>query len=136
MDRATTQGRALHPAPTFKVRIAAEPVNSQNVFLYHKTTNRCVYEAAKRSRPDCDDVILFNERGEVTESTIANVVVEINGRRITPPVSCCLLAGTFREHLLERGEIEEEVVTIEQLQRAERVFLINSVREWVNARLI
>lgn len=121
---------------SFKVGIAAEPVNSQNVFLYHKTTNRSVYESAKRSCPDCDDVILFNEHGDITESTIANVVVEIGDRRITPPVSCGLLAGTFREHLLERGEIEEKIVTTKELQKAKKVFLVNSVRKWVDARLI
>jgi para-aminobenzoate synthetase / 4-amino-4-deoxychorismate lyase len=120
----------------FKVGFAVEPVNSQNVFLYHKTTNRGVYEAAKRSHPDCDDVILFNERGAITESTIANVVVQIGSRKITPPISCGLLAGTFREYLFERGEIEEGIVTLDTLRSADKVFLINSVRKWIDARLI
>ena len=126
---------AAIPQKPFKVGIAAAPVNSQNVFLYHKTTNRGVYETAKRSCPDCDDVILFNERGEVTESTIANVVVQIGGRKITPPVFCGLLAGTFRQHLLERGEIEEGIVMLDALRKADKVFLINSVRKWIPSQL-
>ncbi|HPR82740.1 MAG TPA: aminodeoxychorismate synthase component I [Pontiellaceae bacterium] len=110
--------------------IAREPVDSGDVFLYHKTTNRAVYERARADFPEADDVLLYNERGEITESCIANVVVELDGRKVTPPVSCGLLAGTFRNELLERGEIEEQVVSVEELRRADAIWLINSVRKW------
>ena len=110
--------------------LAREPVDSGDVFLYHKTTNRAVYEKAKADFPEADDVLLFNERGEVTESCIANVVVELDGRKVTPPGSCGLLAGTFRDQLLSQGEIEEGVVTLDDLRRADSVWLINSVRKW------
>ena len=43
--------------------------------------------------PGYDDVLLFNEKGEVTESTIANMAVEIEGKLCTPPVQCGLLPG-------------------------------------------
>jgi len=122
------------------VAIAKEPVDSKDLFLYHKTTNRAVYEKAKANfsslaeastdKPDADDVLLFNERGEVTESCSANVVVEIDGRKVTPPVSCGLLSGTFRDELLEKGEIEERIVTLEDLKCADSICLINSVRKW------
>jgi para-aminobenzoate synthetase/4-amino-4-deoxychorismate lyase len=115
--------------------IAKEPVDSGDVFLYHKTTNRSVYEKAKADFPEADDVLLFNERCEVTESCIANVVVELDGRKVTPPVSCGLLAGTFRDELLSQGEIEEGVVTLDDLRRADSVWLINSVRKWRKAVL-
>ena len=75
-------------------------------------------------------MILWNPGGQVTESTLGNVVAEIDGRRLTPPVSCGLLAGTFREQLLDEGVIEEGIITIDQLRTASRVWLINSVREW------
>ncbi|MBI9020883.1 MAG: aminodeoxychorismate synthase component I, partial [Verrucomicrobia bacterium] len=111
-----------------KLAIANEPVDSKDLFLYHKTTNRAVYEKAKADFPAADDVLLFNERGEVTESCIANVVVEWGGRKVTPPVSCGLLAGTFRDELLAAGEIEEGVISLNDLKRADSVCLINSVR--------
>ena len=117
-------------ASALRLVVAKEPVNSGDVFLYHKTTNRGVYEKAKADFPDADDVLLFNERGEVTESGIANVVVELDGRKITPPVSCGLLAGTFRDELLEKGEIEERVVMLDEIKKAARVWTINSVRRW------
>jgi len=112
--------------------IAKEPVDSGDVFLYHKTTSRSVYEKAKADFPNADDVLLYNERGEVTESCIANVVVELDGRKVTPPVSCGLLAGTFRDELIEKHEIYEQVVTLDDLKRADAICLINSVRKWRN----
>jgi para-aminobenzoate synthetase/4-amino-4-deoxychorismate lyase len=111
-----------------RVALAAAPVDSANPFLYHKTTNRSVYETALAACSGYRDVLLYNERGEVTESTIANVAVDIEGRLVTPPVDCGLLAGTLRADLLARGELIEQPVTIAQLLRSTRVFLINSVR--------
>ncbi len=125
--------------------VARKSVDSGDVFLCHKTTNRAVYEKAssfakatadkKADFPDADDVLLYNERGEVTESCIANVVVELDGRKVTPPVSCGLLAGTFRGDLLEHGEIEEGIVTLDDLRRADAIWLINSVRKWRKVEL-
>lgn len=118
------------PEASPTLAIAKQPVDSGDVFLYHKTTNRTVYEKAKADFPNADDVLLFNERGEVTEGCIANIVVELDGRKVTPPVSCGLLAGTFRAELLEKGEIYEQIVTLDDLKRADVICLINSVRKW------
>ncbi len=118
--------------------VAKEPVDSSDVFLYHKTTNRAVYESAfakASADKEVDDVLLYNERGEVTESCIANVVVELDGKKVTPPVSCGLLAGTFRDELFESGEIEEGIVMLDELKRADSIWLINSVRKWRKAIL-
>ena len=52
-----------------KVAFADKPVIAKNRFLFHKTTNRSVYDDALAARPDCDDVILWNEAGEETAST-------------------------------------------------------------------
>jgi branched-subunit amino acid aminotransferase/4-amino-4-deoxychorismate lyase len=117
----------------WRLRIASAPVDSRDVFLYHKTTRRQVYDSAYAARGDADDVVLWNERGEVTETTIANLVVEKGGQLITPPVSCGLLAGVFRAHLLETGQVREEVVTLDDLRAADRVFAVNSVRKWMPA---
>ena len=123
---------AIEEAPDRPVRLglAASPVAVDNPFLHFKTTHREVYETARRSRPDCDDVLLWNEQGEVTESTIANLVAEIDGRLVTPPVDCGLLAGTFRAELIERGEIRERVIRVDELAHVETLFLINSVQGW------
>lgn len=119
---------------TMQVRLASEPIDPTNLFLYHKTTNRAVYERARRS--DCDDVVLWNPDGEVTETTIANIIVEVEGRRVTPPVACGLLPGTMRAELLARNDIAEAPVTVQQLQAAPEFSLINAVRGIWPARLI
>jgi para-aminobenzoate synthetase/4-amino-4-deoxychorismate lyase len=116
------------PSEPARVGLARTPVSSADARLYHKTTRREPYEAARASRPDCDEVILWNERGEVTEAGASNVVVEIAGRRLTPPVESGLLAGTLRAQLLADGEIEERVLTVDDLRQASRLWLINSVR--------
>src|SRR5215218_11243231 len=90
-----------------RVELATEPVDSSDRFLFHKTT----------IRRGGNDVIFWNERGEVTESSIANVVVSIDGELFTPPIECGLLPGVFRNHLLAEGEIKERVITIEELKR-------------------
>lgn len=134
----TAEGSPLEPAPeplVWNVRLHPEPVDSRDPFLYHKTTHRTVYTQAAAAHPDCDDVILQNERGELTESCRANLVVETAAGRFTPPVACGLLAGTQRAEALARGELAERVLFPADLVAAKRVFLINSVRGWVETRL-
>ncbi|HET7145194.1 MAG TPA: aminotransferase class IV, partial [Anaerolineales bacterium] len=82
-----------------------------------------------------DDILLYNESGELTEFTIGNLVVEMGGKLVTPPISCGLLAGTFRAHLLESGKITERVIHMEELKDCKNMFLVNSVRKWVSVEL-
>lgn len=116
------------PRRPWRLAWAPSPVPAESPFLYHKATQRAVYEAARRACPDADDVILWNARGEVTETTIANLAVKLAGRWVTPPVACGLLPGTLRERLLARGWLTEQVVTRDDLQRADGLLLFNSVR--------
>ena len=118
-----------------QIKLASMPIDSSNRFLYHKTTRRDVYDQAKMGNPDCDDVLLWNENGEITESCIANVVVDFKDKFVTPPVSSGLLAGTFRRWLLKQQKISEEIVTIDDIMVADRIYLINSVRKWRRADL-
>jgi para-aminobenzoate synthetase/4-amino-4-deoxychorismate lyase len=111
-----------------RIVLAASPVDPSNPFLYHKTTNRSVYEDAIAARPGFSDVLLYNDRGEVTESTIATLVVEIDGELWTPPISCGLLPGTLRAHLIDEGKIREKVITVQQMLTASQRYLMNSVR--------
>ena len=119
-----------------KAAVAREPVNRWDVFLFHKTTHREVYENRKATRPDCDDVLLMNEKGELTESTMANLAVRIGDKNYTPPVACGLLAGTFRAELLEQEKLFERVLHREDLRQAEAIFLINSVRRWMPVQIV
>ncbi|MBP1948094.1 aminodeoxychorismate synthase component I [Virgibacillus litoralis] len=114
------------------VKLAPNPINKQDEFLYHKTTNRTVYE--KFDKTGLFDVLLWNEEREVTEFTIGNVVIELNDKLYTPPVECGLLAGTYRKYLLEEGIITERRIKLEEIHLCSKVWLINSVRKWVEVR--
>jgi para-aminobenzoate synthetase/4-amino-4-deoxychorismate lyase len=131
--RVKVESAPLPPADPdrlLNVGLAAQPVNSADPFLYHKTTHRNVYEPARLAMHGTgwDDVLLWNERGELTESTVANLIVALDGRLYTPPVSSGLLAGTYRAWLLSRGEVEERVLRLEDLRAAQAVYLANSLR--------
>lgn len=135
----TSQAVSLGGVPTIeplRVGLALEAVNSNEIWLYHKTTRRKIYENARASRPDCDEVLLWNEHGALTESATANIVLALDGHLYTPPVSSGLLAGTFRQHLLQQGEITERELSINDLQKCSGLFLINSVRKWRRATFV
>ena len=103
-----------------------------NPFVAHKTTQRDVYAAARREAagctPDADDVLLRNARGEVTESTIANLVADLDGVLVTPPLSSGLLPGLYRQYLLESGQVTERVLHPRDLAAARALYLVNSLR--------
>ncbi len=111
--------------------IDTAPVSSSDEFLRHKTTRRATYQQARHRHPDAFDTVLVNERGEITESTIANIVVEIDGRLLTPAADCGLLPGTFRAELLDADRISEAILTTDDLRSADAIWLINSVRGWI-----
>jgi len=104
------------------------PIEKRDEFLYHKTTHRIVYEDALRMCPGYDDVLLFNEDGHATETTMANIAVEINNILYTPPVRCGLLPGTQRAWLLERARLRERVLSVQEVLKSPNVYLLNSVR--------
>ncbi len=119
-----------------RLGLARTPMSSGQTLLRHKTDWRAPYEQARLERPDCDDVLLFNEKGRITESTIANVAVQRGGRLVTPPLADGLLPGVFREELLRRGEIVEGSIGVDEVRAAGTVRLFNSVRGWMQAGLV
>jgi para-aminobenzoate synthetase / 4-amino-4-deoxychorismate lyase len=103
--------------------------------LHHKTTARALYEERRAPHADAFDVLLHNEHGCITEFTIGNVVCEIDGELVTPPRDAGLLGGTFREQLIRAGAVREADIRIADLPRVTRMWLVNSVREWMRVRL-
>ena len=120
----------LPPSSPRPVRLAIDdhPVDPADVLLFHKTTLRRQYEEAISRHPDADDVLLVNTRGQVTESTIANVAVKIDGRWHTPPLDCGVLPGVERAALLAQGTLSERVISVEDLRNAQDLAVLSSVR--------
>ena len=118
-----------------RLQLAPVPVNPNQRWLFHKTTRRQVYDAARAACPGADDVLLWNEQGEVTETTIANVVARLGGRLVTPPLSCGLLPGTLRAWLLDQGQVIEQVIRLDELAGCE-LYRINALRGWQRVALV
>ncbi len=114
-----------------RVCIADERTDPDDRFLFHKTTNRTLYNSAlvAASRAGFADVLFLNKRGEVAEGAISNVLIEKDGRWYTPPDSCGVLPGVYRRHLLDtRVDLEEKILTLEDLRNADAVYICNAVR--------
>jgi len=122
--------------PDLRVTLSTEPVDRNNPFLYHKTTRRDVYEKAVAASPNSDDVLLWNAERFITETSIANVVVQFDGQWYTPPIECGALPGIYREWLLQKGEIKERKIHIDELSSQQELILINSVRGRYRACLV
>ena len=108
-----------------------------DALLRHKTTRRAVFDAALEHAREhgAREALLLNERGEITEGAFTSVFLLRDGRLLTPPVSCGLLPGTLRAALLRKGWAEEAVLTPEDLRQG-RLFVGNSVRGLIPARLV
>jgi para-aminobenzoate synthetase/4-amino-4-deoxychorismate lyase len=78
------------------------------------------------------DTLLWNEHGELTEFTRANVALRIDGRWLTPALRSGLLPGVARARLLREGVIAEARLTRNDLERAEGLALFNSLRGWLD----
>jgi len=112
-----------------------EPIESTNAGLFHKTTDRRRYEVRAQRHRTADDVVLVNERSELTETTRANLAVCLGGQWCTPPLDCGLLPGIERARLIASGRLVERVITIEDLCQAEAAATISSLRGWRAAHI-
>jgi len=139
LDSTGEVAAEVEPSPPIpemtELAIAKETVRSDDVLLFHQHGDRRRYDQLRRSRPGADDVLLVNERGQVTESTCANLAVLIRGRWWTPPMDSGLLPGIERARLLDTGELAEHVLTPADVASADALALISSLHGWRPARL-
>jgi para-aminobenzoate synthetase/4-amino-4-deoxychorismate lyase len=120
------------------IALSKTQTDANNIFLYHKTTNRKFYNDnyKKALEKGFVDIIFMNERGEITEGTRNNIFVEKDGQLLTPPVECGLLDGIYRQHLLdERTDAVEIILTESVLREAEAIYICNAVRGMRKVRL-
>jgi para-aminobenzoate synthetase / 4-amino-4-deoxychorismate lyase len=113
-------------------------IDPNNRFLYHKTTNRELYDSEyqKARAEGYYDVLFMNNKGEVTEGAISNIFIKNGNKFYTPPIICGLLDGTFRRYMFESGfSLEEKVLLESDILEADKVYLANSVRGMVEVGL-
>ncbi len=127
-----------NPAKAMPVTLSNSPLSSGNALLAHKTTRRDFIEAELLRLGDdtgCTEVLFFNEQGQVCEGSYTNVFISKDGKMFTPPITCGLLPGVLRQALLESGDVHEKILTQDDLRRADEIYIGNSVRGLMRARL-
>jgi para-aminobenzoate synthetase/4-amino-4-deoxychorismate lyase len=136
--QCTAQEFALADTPMpVTLQLADRPLEeAHGEFVRFKTTRRAHYDAFTPSDPAVFDTILFNSQGEVTECTRGNIAFLLDGQWVTPPLSCGMLPGVGREVLLAQGHLKEQVVRVEQLPQVQGMAFINSLRGWLDAKLV
>ena len=125
------------PASLF-VRLWHQPMRSSDPWLQHKTTRRYLYDRALAcaQKVSCVDALFVNEDGMVTEGSIHSILVRHGDVWRTPPLSAGILPGVYRRHLLRtRPEVLERDVRVEELQTADEIQVMNSIRGLRNVTL-
>lgn len=120
-----TEIRSVEITPYRKKEIRQLKIVYNNSISYsYKFENRTELDNLFSQRDDCDDIIIIKNY-QVTDASYANLIFKRNEEWFTPKTF--LLNGTARKQLLEREIIFEEKITINDLQRYEKVRLINAM---------
>ncbi|MFC3325315.1 aminotransferase class IV family protein [Mesorhizobium cantuariense] len=138
---ATASAQPYEPLAADKIwmlRLARTRLDSSNTLLRHKTSRRQVYTHARAEYliTQADEVILANQRGEICEGTITNVFADLgDGMLATPRLDCGLLPGVLRAELLDEGRAREAIYSLDDLKSARALFVGNSLRGLIPAKL-
>ena len=118
----------------WRYTISPKRVSSADQLLRHKSSRRELFDAEYALRSNgCDEVLFVNERGELTEGSRTNIFLQMNGALVTPELASGLLDGCLRRELLDEGRCQEVLITPENLARADKVYLGNSLRGLIAA---
>ncbi len=130
---AVTEGPLVPVAGPWRLGLAEARLQSGDPWLRVKTTRRAAYDHARAALPaGLDEAVFLNERGEVCDATITTLFFDAGTGLCTPPLSCGLLPGVLREHLLETGACREAILQGTDLGRV-RLWVGNSLRGLIPA---
>lgn len=105
-----------------KAIIVPQNANLQQPFTYFKTSYRPHLNLGQQEQ------IYYNAQGQLLESSIGNLVLQLDGHLYTPPVELGLLNGIYRQHLLETGQATEKILSLDDLKSAEKIYACNALR--------
>lgn len=120
-----------------KAKVNQKRIDSSNIYLYHKTTKRDFYNQARKkaAAKGFFETIFFNQKNELTEGTITNIFIKKKKKLYTPQLSCGLLPGVLRQHLLKKNKAVEKILYRRDLEKADKIYVGNSVRGLVPIKL-
>jgi para-aminobenzoate synthetase/4-amino-4-deoxychorismate lyase len=139
VDREGGVKTSMAPAPPWQEKpgvdqlaaaVAEDGVSTENVYLFHNTTNMRLADALVRGYPDVDTVVYCNERDEVAAAIGGHVVARIAGEWLTPPLDSGAPPGAYRKRLVETGAIAERPFDRRQLLAATELGIVDDVHGW------
>ena len=110
------------PASYLQAQLTEQKIDLATPFTYFKTSQRNHLAANHREQ------IFYLPNGSLLETTIGNLILEIEGKLYTPPAYLTLLDGIYRRHLLETQQVEEKLLTLKDLKNADRIYACNALR--------
>ena len=110
------------PASYLQAQLTEQKLDLAKPFTYFKTSQRAHLVAKDHEQ------IFYLEDGTLLETTIGNLILEIDGQRYTPPAHLPILDGIYRRYLLETGQVEEKLLTLKDLEVADQVYACNALR--------
>lgn len=134
--------RSLDPKTCFEIWpivISKNTVQSGLSLAAHKTTKRDFFEAERERLLDnstAQEVIFLNAEGQICEGSITNIFIQKDNVLLTPPQKAGCLPGILREVLIQTGQAKEAELSLSDLRDADQIFIGNSARGLMRARLI
>ncbi len=141
LGRISVESAALAPLTT-PANVVLSPLSkfSQDIWLRHKTTQREEYDRAwqRAEQQGAFDMLFCNERGELTEGGRSNLLVKMEGRWYTPPLSAGVLPGVMRSVVMDdpSWQVTERNMRPEQLSIAQEIAVCSSLRGVLPVRLV
>jgi len=120
-----TTGDFQNTKDAYRLTVSPFPVNSKSPLAGIKSCNYmenllALEEAGKQG---FDEAVRVNENGEIVSASTANIFWAKNEKIFTPNTETGCLAGTTRAFLMENFAIEEKSAALDELLRADEVFL-------------
>ena len=131
---ASVEIRPLNDVAQWRVAVVPLPVSNDDFRLRHKITDRAFYDNARKSRPDCDEVIFVGADGRLTEGSISALFVERGDTLLTPRLETGLLPSVLRGELIASGKANEADLTVADLD--DGFYVGNSVRGLIQAKWV
>lgn len=125
-------------APGQQAMLSDQVLDAREPLLRYKTTHRPWYADANawlQAHPEVFDLLFLNQRGELCEGSRTNVYLQLRGAWYTPPCDSGCLPGVQRAQLLDSGQAQERVLTLDDLHAAQGIRLSNALRGWFDVTL-
>lgn len=114
------------PAEPARVNFYSQTVHGDIHKMYPYDSRFAIIKSANDE--GFHDSILFNDKNEMTETAVANLVVSIAGQWWTPPITAGLLPGVMRAIAIEECGVKVRAIHISEIPEIESAFMLSSLR--------